>query len=270
MDLEAIVAEVLAAKRHRHVSPDLVRRLAETELIRPGSARLARKELIKAVKTKLHQAVGAFGDEALDARRLIDRLRAAGSPDELTADCREALRLHSSTRERLPEIERFYAVIWAETGLPGVVLDLGCGLAPLSLPWMGLPDATLYLGYEADTAAVEIANVYLALVGRPKLVEARDLVARPPTEPADVALVLKLLPTLDQQQPGAGLALLDSLNARFAVVSYPARSLGGRDKGMARTYDGQVAAILAARPAWKAQRLDLTTELVYVIDRGST
>jgi hypothetical protein len=51
-----------------------------------------------------------------------------------------------------------------------------------------------------------------------------------------VALLLKLAPTLDRQDPGAAVGLIRGLNVRHAVVSFPARSLGGRGKGMEDTY----------------------------------
>jgi hypothetical protein len=59
--------------------------------------------------------------------------------------------------------------------------------------------------------------------------------ADPPAETADVAFLLKLVTTLDRQDPGAAGRLLRRLQAHHAVVSFAARSLGGRG-GRERTY----------------------------------
>ena len=53
----------------------------------------------------------------------------------------------------------------------------------------------------------------------------------------DVVFLLKSLPCLEQQEKGFGARLLREANARFAVISFPARSIGGRDKGMVRHYE---------------------------------
>ena len=48
---------------------------------------------------------------------------------------------HSSTRERLPILEQFYARALADIPPARVVLDLACGLNPLALAWMPLGEA---------------------------------------------------------------------------------------------------------------------------------
>ena len=73
----------------------------------------------------------------------------------------------------------------------------------------------------------------------------RDLVAEPPTEPADVALLLKLVTTLDRQDPPAATRLLRGLDVRHAVVSFPLRSLGGRRTGMERSYRARLDRLVA-------------------------
>ncbi len=57
-----------------------------------------------------------------------------------------------------------------------------------------------------------------------------------PTTRADVALLFKLVTTLDRQDPDAAERLVAALRVRHAVVSFPVRSLAGRGRGMERTY----------------------------------
>ena len=85
------------------------------------------------------------------------------SGGELRAVCRELLGRHASTRERLPYLERFYPAIWEAIGdRPTGILDLGCGLAPLALPWMEIPTSTSYHAVDADRAAIALVDAFLA------------------------------------------------------------------------------------------------------------
>jgi 16S rRNA (guanine(1405)-N(7))-methyltransferase len=259
-----VAGAVVESRRYRRVAPDLVRRIAAEEMAKAGRP----AEAVKATKRRLHQILGAFGPEP-PYPELLARLRAAyssGDRGQVEAACRAALAGHASTRERLPVVETFYRRVFERTGVPRRLLDLGAGLGPLALPWMGLAADAEYRAYEADVAAVGFVNEHFRLAGRPPLAEPRDVVASPPAEPGDVALLLKLLPTVEQQG-GSALALLDSVAARFLVVSYPVRSLGGRSKGMPRAYEARFRELAAERP-WRVERLDLGVELVFVVERG--
>jgi 16S rRNA (guanine(1405)-N(7))-methyltransferase len=222
-----IVERVRRSSRYRSVDAALVARLAAEELPKARNA----DDAVKRVKRRLHQAVGAFRRE---------RGAAAGAawplddPVALRAACRAAMRGHASTRERLPHLATFYRGIWEITGVPRRLLDLGCGLNPLALPWMHLGDAT-YAAIDVDAGTLEVVRGFLTAVAQPHLTELRDLVDDAAVAEADAALLLKLVTTLDRQDRDAARRLLEGLPVRHAVVSFAARSLGGRG-GRERTY----------------------------------
>jgi 16S rRNA (guanine(1405)-N(7))-methyltransferase len=213
-----IVERVRRSPRYRAVDASLVTRMAEEELPKARNA----DDAVKRVKRRLHQAVGAFRAASPAAADWpVD------DPAALREACVTVMRQHASTRERIPHLDRFYRSIWEHTGVPARVLDLGCGLNPLALPWMGIGEAQ-YVATDVDADALAIVGSFLAAVGQPHRVEARDLVGELPGDEADVALLLKLVTTLDRQDAGAATRLLGGLRARHAVVSFAARSLGGR------------------------------------------
>ena len=92
----------------------------------------------------------------------------------------------------------------------------------------------------------------------------RDLITNPPTEPADLVLLLKTLPVLEQVEKGAAPRLLDALNARYLLISFPTRSLGGRQKGMVQNYEAQFMEWVDGR-AWHIQRFEFPTELAFLV-----
>ncbi|HEX2767635.1 MAG TPA: hypothetical protein VHR55_13470 [Candidatus Limnocylindria bacterium] len=260
-----IVERVLRSRRYHDVDRALVARLAEEEIARARNA----DDAVKRVKRRLHQAVGAFrGAAAADP---LAAVRAAWSGDlaapELRAACAEVLATHASTRERLGDLPGFFAPIWAATGRPGRLLDVGCGLGPLALPWMDLPRTTTYHAVDADRRPLETVRAFLELVGQPHVVEARDAVADPPDEPADVALVLKLVTTLDRQDPNAAARLLDRLPVRHAVVSFTRRSLGGRGRDLERAYRERMGRLRAETPRIVGvTETSVPSELVFVLE----
>jgi len=243
-----IVDAVSGSRRYRAVAPAVIERLAGEELSRARTT----DEAIKRVKRRLHQSVGAYApmswaDPHADLARLRAALAQPVHDTEVRAACARLMARHASTRERLPHLDRFYAGIWeAIGGLPGSLLDLGCGLAPLALPWMGLAHDAFYQAVDVDAAQLALVDGFLDLAGQPHAIEARDLAATigPPIPAADVALLLKLVPILDRQDPIAAARLLSGLPAQHAVVSFPARSLGGRGKGMDRTYRHRLETLL--------------------------
>ena len=224
------------------------------------------KDAAKAAKRKLHQAFGAYLDPGAVAcaERLTAGLGRAPSPGALAAAARDILRHHASSAERLDDLEGFYAALWRATGRPSHVVDLACGFSPFALPFMGLDPDCRYDGIEIDTRLAAAADRFRALSGRPGDVRADDLLVHPPAGHADVALVLKTLPCLERQEPGASDRLLAGIDANAIVVSYPLRSLGGRDKGMAESYR-KAFRRLAAGLGRRVDEPQIAGELVFVV-----
>lgn len=259
---EDVVAAVLASRRYRSLHPPLVRRVAGTE----AAGARSHAELVKRTKRALHQIFGAYLPTPPRYERLLAELRAARGDAEVRAALRHAMAQHASTRERLDHLEAFYAALAARVGTPRSVLDVACGLQPLALPWWGLPAGAEVHAWDIDTALVEFVGACLRQLGFSAAAAAVDLLAVPAWPTTEVALVLKTLPCLEQQAPGAGEALLAAIPAPRVVVSFPTRSLGGRSKGMGGTYARRFEALLAAR-GWSADAFEAGPELVYVVSR---
>lgn len=271
-DLEAVVSAVSASKKYHSVCADAVRRIAERELASHNSPRAA----VKATKRRLHQIYGAFESEVdYDAAyRQLENAYQQGLDLEIKGACRDVLALHSSTHERLSILDRFYPAIFEVTGRPSCLLDVGCGLNPLALPWMGLvlpqgpghsPDVC-YVALDIDANRVHFLNRYLELVGLEPLARCQDVLSHPPGDAADLALLFKLSPTLERQEPGATLGLIEQLRAPYVAVSFAVKSLGGRKKGMAEHYQQQFLAWIEDR-RWLVEKLAFETELVFIVKR---
>ncbi len=263
-EIEQIVAAVRSSRKYRTLCAETVRRLATKELEHAGSA----KQAIKATKRRLHQVYGAF-EADIDYDHVYQRLKEAyrsGSAAGIKEMCRQVMAFHSSSRERLPLLERFYPAIWQITGSPHAILDPGCGLNPLALPWMELPNLARYVALDIDLARVDFVDRFLSLGGLPPLARCQDVLVEMPADQADVALLLKMSTSLERQQAGATLHLVGQLNTPWVVVSYAVKSLAGREKGMVENY-GQQFRRWAGDRGWPVHELAFESELVFVVDR---
>jgi hypothetical protein len=117
---------------------------------------------------------------------------------------------------------------------------------------------------------VQFRNCYLALAGLEPAARCQDLLARPPQDAADVALLLKMSPSLERQETGATLRLLSLLDSPWIVVSFAVKSLGGRDKGMLDHYGQQFPGSLQSSfqdSDWHITKLAFETELLFVLGK---
>ncbi|MEX1367116.1 MAG: 16S rRNA methyltransferase [Nannocystaceae bacterium] len=261
--IDEIVAAVLDSRRYRSVHPATVRRLAIAQLDAAGGRPA---EAIKRTKRALHQIFGAYLPSPPRYARLLGELEAAASPDEQQQVLRRAMAQHASTRERLDHLDAFYDALRGRIGTPGSVVDVACGLGPLAAPWLGLLPGSVYHAWDIDVALVQFVGRCLEHLGLSPRASTVDLLDMPQWPRTDLALVLKTLPCLEQQCPGASEALLDSIDAPCLVVSFPTRSLSGRAKGMGATYARRFEALLQARE-WIAESFEVGPELVYVVHR---
>jgi len=260
-DLDKIVSAVAASKKYRSVCKDTLYRIAERELANYQGFKAA----TKATKRRLHQVYGAF-EQGWDYETALQQLAEAyqeGTEPEIKAACRQAMEGHTSTRERLPILDHFYQAIFEITGVPSTLLDVGCGLNPLALPWMDLPAGARYVALDIDQERVDFLNRYFSLAGYEPLARCQDALSNRPEERADVALLLKMSPTLERQETGATLRLIGQLNAPHVVVSYAVKSLGGREKGMLESYETHFRELISDRE-WSINKLVFPTELVLV------
>ncbi|MCL4871518.1 MAG: 16S rRNA methyltransferase [Anaerolineae bacterium] len=261
--LDKLAAAIQVTPKYRHLTPDLIRRLGERELAVRGSF----KEAVKATKNKLHQVAGAYQESKINYDRALAQLRkTVGDAAAFQHTCTQLLRLHTSTAERLPILDEFYRTTLADLPPIHKVLDLACGLNPLTLPWMPFSPEVEYVAYDVYTDMMAFLGEFMGLAGVRGRAEPRDLLTPPPNEPADLVLLLKTLPCLEQTDKHAAATILDALQAPYLLISFPAHSLGGRDKGMATHYTDQFIPLIQQR-GWQITPFTFATEIAFLVKK---
>lgn len=259
--LDTLTQQVLQGAKYREIASELVRRIGAQEL----SKRRSLKEAVKATKNKLHQIGGAYQPGRINYEEALALLReTAVSAPKFRATCYQLMQAHTSTKERLPILDEFYQTTLANLSSIRTVLDLACGLNPLAYPWLPLSPDVLYTAVDIYGDMLNFVQEFFTIAGINGRTQQCDIIGNPPGEPFDLILLLKTLPCLEQVDKNAAANLIEMLNGRFLLISYPAQSLGGRSKGMVANYTRQFEQLADGR-SWQIKPFEFATELAFLV-----
>ena len=246
--IEAILEKLQSTKKYADVCPATLRRVAGEAAARYKKP----KDAEKAAKEALHGITGAFMDSAMlgRARKLLDE-----------GDIEGALKLHSSTRERMP-LDAFYDELFRITGRPAAVLDIACGMNPVFLGSIGIKTT----GIDISGAQIAMMNAWAADRNIPIECHTGDALCADfiPEGSWELALIMKLLPVLENQCKGSAQMLLERLSVPQIVATFPTRTLGGRKIGMEKHYTEWFESIIPANYS-VFSRYVFADELIYVL-----
>jgi len=221
------------------------------------------KKIIKLTREKLHSAYGVFQYDKSEVNRLLDELKSTENEREILSIHRMLLSSVLSTKERLPFYEEIYTKIFAITGWPKSILDLGCGFNPMSFPFMRLEEADYY-AYDINEEDIRILNEYFRIMGddlngKASLFRFGDATEFPK---ADVCFLFKVLDILDQRGHKKSEDLIRSLKCKWVVASFSTRTVSG--KKMDHAYRGWMDRMLG-RLGYEFRTLEFENEIFYVI-----
>ncbi|MBN1348344.1 hypothetical protein JXJ21_02975 [candidate division KSB1 bacterium] len=261
-----LVKIVKSSPKYHAICPDIVYRI-----VRDNFGRYKKnQQIVQATKRKLHQICGAFdaGANYQKFYRTLQESLSGSSKMSFKNACRTVMSSHASTRERLPLLDDFYSQIFRYTGEPETILDLANGLNALSIPWMNLSRQTQYRAYDIDERLVTFTNQYLELIHREPLAFAQDIIEHLPAIRADVVFFLKSFTTFERQVAGFTRRLIETIDCRFLVVSFPVKSLGGKQKGMAENYEALFFDAVEGLDL-HIEKISFSAELVYIIAKSA-
>jgi len=176
------------------------------------------KSLLKEIRGKLHEVYGVFDLGVKDLKRFD------GSADWH----KRILKRHKSTYERVDDYEFIYDEIFRRVGKAGSVLDLGCGLNPLSYRFINRK--LKFYCCDVSQKDVDFLNEYFKVSGISGKAFACDLTEIRSLPKSDICFVFKLLDSLESLKKGVTSELFGKLKCKYAVVSFSTQSIGGRKK----------------------------------------
>lgn len=258
-----LIDQIGESAKYGQIEAGLVSRIGLEELQKGRKF----KEAVKAAKNKLHQVAGAYLDEKRNYIAWAAELESAPDEQARKQVCLKLMEKHASTRERLPILEEFYGTIFGELPQINTVIDLACGFNPLALPWMSLGEQAAYHAVDIYYDMLFMIGKFLEIMPVDSAVEAFDLTGIDPiAKQADLAFLLKTIPCLEQVDKNIGPRLLEHINAKYLVVSFPVASLGGRDKGMLGNYENHFMGMVDGT-GWGVRKFEFETELAFIVEK---
>lgn len=263
--LEELVRLVQSSGKYQPISNDLVRELGRKELAKRRNL----KEAVKETRNKLHQIGSAFQERPIPYAKWLEDLDNLPRDMQAVASIgfiKSNLAMHSSTAERLSILPKFFKETLAPLGAVHSILDLACGLTPLTLPWMPTVPDLFYTACDIYQDMAEYISHFFTHFEIKGSACVCDLTAEIPQTTAQVAFLLKTIPCLDQVDKSAAGRLLRGLKTENILVSFPAHSLGGRSKGMLQNYESRFWELVEGEK-WKVTRFEYASELAFLIEK---
>jgi hypothetical protein len=262
--VELAADRIGATRKYRAIARETIVDVVRHEVARGAKRRLS--AALASAREALHRVAAFYLGEPEYGRAMAELEAARGDEAALEASCRRILERHVSTRERLPIMADLYRGIFERTGAPRSVADLAAACNPFSFRWMGLGRSVLYRAYDINTDMVRLVGRYFEIEGIAGRAELRDVLCSPPSEPADVALLLKMYHCLEHRRRGAGWEVVSRTPARHLAVSFPSRNMRGQSADIAGNYRAEIQE-RALAAGWRTEELGFDGEVVIIVHR---
>lgn len=209
------------------------------------------KQVIKEVRAKLRRSYGLFREEKVEVKDF--------------KEVKSILLSYSSTKERMPFYSELYQRIFKITGTPKTILDLGCGINPLSIEYMKLKKFD-YHAYDISEKEVKLINQFFTekkIDGKAQVLDVSkaNLVQKMPA--ADIAFLFKITDILDQGKGHKKTEeILTAVPARYVIVSFPTLTMSGKPMNAPRR---KWMEWMCQRLGYQYQVLEFVNEIFYVV-----
>jgi hypothetical protein len=219
--MEELINQIRKKKELTDISINLVKDVLDNYLeknnFRMPETKKERKVIIKEVRAELRKYVGRFQVSGSKKKRL-ELLR------ENKIDC--LLKTHSSTKERLESGTYKLLFHYLTEISPNSILDLACGLNPLSVS-SEFPKSKYY----ASDIKVDELNLLKEFFKKNKIsgetfvADIRNEKTYPKT---DVCLLLKVLDIIEKKGHKKTKNLLEILKCKNLIISFSTKTLSGK------------------------------------------
>ena len=219
---------------------------------------------LKKVREKLHHLYASYHTrETKKIFSLLDELKKElkKKPLEETKEShKQLLAAHRSTKERVPLLDTFYEEIFSYTGVPKHIVDIACGLNPLTAPWIG---KTTIEGFELSELECEVINQYGIITRQNISAQRVDLLIHLPKLKAEQLFAFKffeLIPTKRVEE------ILIKADVDFIIASFPTKTI--KNEQMAKTTRAWFH-LLLRRIQYPYKVIQFSNEIVYIIKKNA-
>lgn len=186
------------------------------------------KVLKSKVRSELREVYGVFFEQQNKNReKYLKNLIKEPSIDNHI----KVLELHKSSKERLPFYEEIYEKIFSVIGKPETIMDLACGYNPISYPFMKINCSIKAIDISKED--MKFLEEYFKAQNIKGEGIALDLTKDSALEniskmEAEACFLFKALDSIETRKRNFSKSLIDKINCKWLVISFPTKSLGGK------------------------------------------
>ncbi len=255
---EELIREIKKKKTLKNVDNDFVKfhldkyfKLHPKLLKKLGEDKVKKKvwkKVVKDIRAILHRAYGMFILKNYFKKNKIK-------------DIDKLLKIHKSTKERLPIYYKLYKELFKTTGIPKSLLDLGCGFNPLSFKFMDL-DNVKYYAFDISKPDLDFLKLHIDFLDT-KSVNLLSVKKLPKT---DVCFMFKLLNHIDlSKHHKESEKLLNKVRSKWLIISFPLKTMSGKKMNYRQN---NWLKFMAERNGWKlVKRFVLGNEEFFVVKK---
>ena len=225
-----ILNQVKQNKKYKTLSDELI--LSEIkEYLNKNNPKKIIKQDIKHIRSKLHRAYSTYQTTKKNKiQLLLNQLKQ--NPESLDI-INKILSSNISTKERLDDYKFIYNKIFQITDKPKSIIDLGCGLNPISFPYMNL-QSLIYYAYDIDEQDIKFLNEFFNIMknkikGKAEILNLRDFKKISNLPPSDIIFLWKIIDLIDidNHKPSEELInfLFNKNKAKFIVASFATKTI---------------------------------------------
>ncbi|NQU98344.1 hypothetical protein HQ533_02665 [Candidatus Woesearchaeota archaeon] len=236
--MESLVQDILSKKELKNLDKKLVEeelekyfernRKMRAVLVNKGFNKRSKeyKTVTKDIRKTLREIYGVFIQKNYSRReKLLSKIKKENKEETI----KQILLLHQSTKERLQYYKEIYKKLFKITGKQKTILDLACGLNPLSYFWLGYKPK--YIASEISSKDLEFIQEFFkktAISGKTIQIDLVTEQKKLKSVKADICFLFKALDSLEARKKNISKTLIEEVNAKWIVISFSKISLGGK------------------------------------------
>ena len=226
-------------------------KLSSAEDFRSVSRSKEVDSVVKYARSRLRPMYGLFLNK--DTSKIKEMLKKGAK------GIKDILFMHVSSGERMKFYEEFYKRIFEVTGKPESIIDIACGLNPMSFEMMDLPKTTKYIALELNQNDADNINQFFSIWKMNGEAFKHDITKEPIRYKADIAFAFKIFDIIDNKIVER---IINEIDVKWIAASFSTKTVSRSNMRFKRRAGFQK---MLRRIGLKYQTIEFENEIVYLI-----
>lgn len=255
---KTVLDSIKTSKNYKDICDKTIEKLIEQE----SPKYKKNKDIEQSVRTKLHLwAKMFFSDFKKSQKALLD-----GENTDRDFYL-QVIKRHCSTTERFEFLEEFFDDILSQCENADSIIDIGCGFNPIAYICFAKKHVKNYFAFDIVGECIDFLNLCFKDLKKDYVAEVLDASQDIPKNKVDIVFLFKILPLLEQQKQGKAKEVVNAIDAKKFVITYPTKTLGGKNVGMYNKYSEDLKSLCEYCNAKIVFEKEYKNEIMFIIEK---